>query len=181
MKHVRTRNEKRHKTTWVILLLLLIAVAALCVTAQTLLSREGEAAVSPDYAPLQPEEHAQTIPDDTGEKMESEEGGGSVSLQCSDQVVIDLSDESVSLRFANPGRSNQDMVLQILVQDEVIVRSGLIEPGHQVTTLELPYGVAPKLSVGEHEGTFLILYYQPGSSEKAMVETEVPVYITVKE
>lgn len=181
MKHVRTRKKEINKTTWLILLLLLIAMVAVCVTAWVMLPREPEMAVSPDYAPLRPEEHAQEIPDDTGEKMESEEGGGSVSLDYYDQVIVDLSDESALLRFANPGRSNQNMVLQILVKDEVIVKSGLIEPGHQVTTLDLADGAAPKLSAGEYEGKFGILYYQPESGEKAIVDTEIPVYITVVE
>ena len=159
-----SNDKQKDKTKWIILLLLLITVGAVCVTVWALFFRSTSVVLAPDYAPEETEAYAQTIPNDSGEKKKSEDGGGSVSLTYSNQVSIDLSDESASLMFANPGRSNQDMIIQIVIQDQVIVQSG-----------------AKKLSPGGYEGMFLILYYSQETGEKAIVNTEIPIHITVKE
>ena len=174
-------SKEKHidKSELLIFLLLFITAAAVCVTVWALFFREPEIILAPDYAPKETEEHAQIIPNDNSEKMESEEGGGSVSLTYSNQVTIDLSDSIASLLFANPNKSNQDMVLQIVIQDEVIVQSGTIRPGHQVTALNLLEGAAAKLSPGGYDGNFAILYYHPENGEKAIVNTEIPIHIKV--
>ena len=80
---------------------------------------------------MEEESNAQAIEDDSGEKLEAEEGGGAVSLTYSNEVTIDLSDKAASLVFANPGKSVQDMVVQIVIDDTVIVQSGTLKPGNQ--------------------------------------------------
>ena len=113
--------------------------------------------------------------------MEVPEGGGSVSLTYTREVSIDISDKSVSLMFANPGKSNQDIVLQLVIQDNVIVQSGTLVPGKQVTKLDLSEDAASKLSAGTYEGNFNVLYYDLQSGERAVVHTEIPVTIQVNE
>lgn len=135
--------------------------------------------LAPDYAPQEEEQHAETIPNDDGEKMEQPDGGGSVSLSYSREVTIALGEETAKLYFANPGKSNQDIVLQLVVQDQVILQSGTLKPGNQVTSLELLNGAAKMLSEGGYEGKFVVLYYHPETGEKAVVNTEIPVSITV--
>ena len=137
--------------------------------------------LAPDYALQDTEENAQKIPNDNGEKVESETGGGSVSLTYSNKVTIDLSDGKAKLMFANPGKSNQNMIVQIVIQNEVIVQSGMLLPGYQVTELELLDDAASKLSPGGYDGSFAIFYYHPASGEKAVVNTEIPIQITVCE
>lgn len=163
-----------------IIILTLITIAAVGVTVWTVFFRDNTI-LAPDYAPVEKEEHAETIPGDTGEKMESEKGGGSVSLSYSDNVTIDLSDRQAFLLFGNPGRSNQDMVLQIVIQDTVIVQSGTLSPGNQVTTLNLLPGAEKRLIPGGYEGKFAVFYYSVETGEKAMVNTEIPVSITIQE
>ena len=158
-----------------------ITVVAVCVTVWALFFRDTNPVLTPDYAPQKEEQHAETIPGDTGEKMETPAGGGSVSLTYAREVTIDLSEEKAKLMFANPGKSNQDMVLQIVIQDTVIVQSGTLKPGNQVTTLELLSGAAKKLSAGTYEGKFNVLYYNQETGEKAIVNTEIPITITVKD
>lgn len=172
-------ENKKSKPNLLIPILLIITVIAICVTVWALFFRDSGPALAPDYAPQEEEQNAETIPDDTGEKMENLEGGGSVSLTYSREVTIDLSDERAVLLFANPGKSNQDMVLQIVIQDTVIVQSGTLKPGKQVTTLSLLEGAAKKLSAGTYEGNFNVLYYNPDTGEKAIVNTEIPITITV--
>ena len=170
-----------NKNKWLVPVLCIGIVLCISVTIWVLFFRDSGPALAPDYAPQQTEEHAEAIPNDTDEKMESPQGGGSVSLTYSNEVAIDLSDKTVSLMFANPGKSNQDMVVQIVIQDEAIVQSGTLKPGNQVTTLDLLDGAHKQLSPGGYDGKFVVLYYHPESGEKAIVNTEIPVTITVNE
>ena len=171
---------KIKNTKLLIIVLALITAAAVSVTIWAVFFRD-DTVLAPDYAPVEKEEHAETIPGDAGDKMESEKGGGSVSLSYSDDVTIDLSDKQASLLFGNPRRSNQDMVLQIVIQDTVIVQSGTLSPGNQVTTLNLLPGAEKRLIPGGYEGKFVVFYYSEETGEKAMVNTEIPVSITIKE
>lgn len=180
-KEEKPMENKNDKSKWLILLLLLITLIAVCVTVWALFFRGPGVTLAPDYAPQETEAHAETIPGDSGEKMESEQGGGSVSLSYSNQVTIDLSDRTASLYFANPGKSNQDMVVQVVIQDTVIVQSGTLNPGKQVTILDLLDGAHKQLAAGGYDGKFVVLYYDQETGEKAIVNTEIPITITVNE
>jgi hypothetical protein len=176
-------NLSKKATTIIIAILALITVAALGVTMWALFLREpdegGKVILNPDYAPQQKEENAETIPDDTGDKMENPEGGGAVSLTYSNEVTIDISDKAAALYFANPGKSNQDMVIQIAIRDTVILQSGTLSPGNQVKLLNLLEGAEEMLQPGGYEGKFIVLYYDQTSGEKSMVNTEIPITINV--
>lgn len=158
-----------------------VTAVAVSVTIWALFFRKSQPVLAPDYAPQQEEQNAETIPNDPAEKLDQPEGGGSVSLTYSKEVSIDLSEEEAALLFANPGKSNQDMVLQIVIQEEVILQSGTLKPGNQVTKLELLSGAADKLAPGGYEGKFVVFYYNQSTGEKAVVNTEIPVNITVSE
>lgn len=179
------QNQKANKSTIIIAILAVITVAALCVTMWALFLREPSAGdddkviLNPDYAPQKQEQNAETIPDDTGEKMENPEGGGAVSLTYSNEVTIDLSDKAAAIYFANPGKSNQDMVIQIAIQDTIILQSGTLSPGNQVKILNLLEGAEDMLQPGGYEGKFIVLYYDLTSGEKSMVNTEIPITINV--
>ena len=68
-----------------------------------------------------------------------------------------------------------------MIQGRVLLQSGRITPGNQVTELELEQNAVKMLNPGGYEGSFLIFYYDLTSGEKAMVNTEVPIMITVVE
>ncbi|MDM8247267.1 hypothetical protein QUW49_01230 [Lacrimispora saccharolytica] len=172
-------SSGKSRSNRLIPVLLVITAAAVCITVWALFFRDTGPALTPDYAPQEEEQNAEPIPDDSGEKLEDPEDGSSVSLTYSRDVTISLSEKEASLLFANPGKSNQDMVLQIVVQGEVIVQSGTLKPGNQVTTLALIDGMGEKLSAGTYEGNFVVLYYDPETGEKAIVNTEIPITITV--
>lgn len=173
-------EQKGNKTKWIIVSLLLVTCLAVGITIWALFFRQDEVVLTPDHAPKE-EEMVEKIPNDSGEKMESPEGGGSVSLTYSENVTISLKDEKAQLLFANPGKSNQDMVIQILIEDTVVVQSGTLKPGNQVTALNLLDGVSKKLSIGGYEGKFNILYYDQSSGERAIVNTEIPINIEIKD
>lgn len=161
--------------------LLLITLIAIGVTIWALFFRNTAPVLAPDYAPVEEEANAEPIGDDDSEKMEAEEGGGAVSLTYSTEVTIDLSDKAASLVFANPSKSVQDMVVQIVIDDTVIVQSGTLKPGNQVTTLDLLDGAESQLQPGGYDGKFVVFYYDPDTGEKAVVNTEIPITITVQE
>ena len=175
----KNENKQNKLILLLILLLLLITLIAVGVTVWALFFRDSGPTLAPDYAPQEMEQRAETIPNDSGEKMDKPEGGGSVSLTYSNKVTIDLSDKMAALYFANPGKSNQDMVLQIAIQDTVILQSGTLKPGNQVKLLDLLEGAEEMLSPGGYEGKFIVLYYDQESGEKAMVNTEIPITVNV--
>lgn len=168
------------KRNLLIFLLLLITVAAVCVTVWALFFRTTDAVLTPDHAPVV-EENAMPIPGDTGTPDDVQPGSGRVSLTYFNQVNIRLAKQTAQLLFANPGRSNQDMVLQLVIQDRVILQSGRITPGNQVEKLDVAPEAAAMLMPGGYEGVFLIHFYDPASGDKAIVTTEIPVSVTVYE
>lgn len=173
-------KEKKNKSQWLILLLLLITLSALCVTAWALFFRSSDPALIPDYAPVEEEKNAENIEGDSSDKMESSQGG-SVSISYSTDVTIDLSEKTAGLYFANPGKSNQDMVVQVIIQDTILVQSGTLKAGNQVTKLDLLEGVEKQLSPGGYDGKLVIFFYDETTGEKAVINTEIPITITVEE
>lgn len=169
------------KKNLLIYILLLITVSAVAVTVWALFFRTPDIQLAPDYAPVDTEQYAQPIPGDPTDREEAKPGSGSVSLTYSNEVSIDLSSGVVELLFANPARSNQDMVLQIVIRDTVILQSGRITPGNQVTQLELSADAVSILSPGGYDGSMFVFYYDLVSGEKAIVNTEVPISVTVSQ
>ncbi len=175
-------NKKENKKKrLLILLLLLITITAVGVSIWAIWFRDSAPVLAPDYAPQQLEENAEPIGDDGDEKLSQPEGGGAVGLTYAKEISISLSDKSATLLFANPTKSNQDMVLQLVIDDVVILQSGRLEPGNRVTTLNLLDGAEKRLDAGGYNGKFVVLYYDCASGEKAMVNTEIPVTVTVTE
>lgn len=171
-----TKKDKR--TRLLILLLLLIAIIAVGVTIWALFFRTAAPVLAPDYAPVEEETNAEDIEGgDDGEKMSASNGGGAVSMTYQKGVTISLSDRTASLMFQNPSKSVNDVVLQIIIvssdgTETVVVQSGTIKPGKKVEKLELIEGAAI-LSEGTYTGRFNVLYYDPDSGEKAVVNSSI--------
>lgn len=174
-------KENKRRTTLIIVLLLLITLIAVGVTVWALFFRGPSVVLAPDYAPQELERNAETIAGDSQEKMDAAEGGGAVSLTYGANVSVILSNQTAALLFANPGKSTQDMLIQVVIQDTVLVQSGRLEPGHQVTTLDLLDGAADMLVPGGYAGSLVVYYYDRETGEKAMINTEIPVTISVVE
>ncbi len=177
-KREQEEDEDKKRRRWLLLLLLLLLLLITVCTGIWAL-RLRKKAPSPDYASPDVEANAEVIDGDETTKLESPDGGGSVSLTYSRDVSIDLSDKKASLLFANPSRSNQDAAIQLVIGDNVIIRSGTLSPGHQVTTLDLSKDAEKQLSAGSYEGKFVVSFYDRQSHEKAMINTEIPVTVTV--
>lgn len=132
-----------------------------------------------DYAPRQIEQDALPISENSDEKMSVPEGGGAVSLTYSNEVSLSLSSETAEIMFQNPGRSNQDIILQLYIDDKIIAESGRIIPGYKLEKLDnVDVGM---LEQGAYKGRFIVIYYDSVSGERAIVNTEIPVTVTVSE
>ena len=170
---------------FLILLLLLITVIAVGVTVWALFFRKTAPVLAPDYAPVEEDVNAEDIGDESEEeKMDANKGGGAVSMSYQKGVTISLADQTASLMFQNPSKSVNDMVLQLIIvsaddTETVIAQSGTIRPGKEVQKLDLIEGAAT-LSEGTYNGKFNILYYDPDSGEKAIVNGNIEgIEITV--
>lgn len=173
------QQNKGNNQQLLVFVLLCVTVMALCTTVWALFFRQPDRMLMPDYAPVATEVNAMPIPGDSGTADKAETGSGSVSLTYSNQVSIDLIEMNASLLFANPGKSNQDMVLQLVIQDTVILQSGRLTPGNQIMGLNMAENAANMLVPGGYEGEFLVSYYDPSTGEKAIVNTRIPVSVTV--
>ena len=179
MDTTEQQNQQTRKSRWIILLLLLLLLIAIGVTLWALFFRE-KTVLTPDYAPRQEDKYAQSLGDQDDEKLDQAQGGGAVSLTYNTQVTVDLAGNKASIYFANPTKSNQDIVLQLTVQDVILAQSGKLSPGKQLDTLELLDGAADRLQSGGYEGRFVVLFYQPDTGERTIVNTEIPVDVTVQ-
>ena len=173
-------DEKKDKRSrLLILLLLLLLLIALGIILWMLFFRQ-EKQLTPDYAPRQEDKYAQSMDDGNGEKLPQSQGGGAVSLMYGVDVTIDRAGGTASLLFGNPSESNQDIVIQLVVQDVVLAQSDRLVPGKQLRTMELLEGAAERLQSGAYNGKLVVLFYQPDSGEKAIVNTEIQVDVTVQ-
>lgn len=167
-------KKKKKKLLIFLILFILLDIILLVVLLGT------RTTLAPDYAPVNEEKYAEDIGDDGDKKLDQAEGGGAVSLTYSTDVDISLDKKLATLFFANPSKSNQDMVLQIVVHDVVVAQSGTISPGKQIGKMDLLSSGARKLQAGGYDGKFVVLYYQPDTHEKTIVNTDIPIKITVK-
>lgn len=165
-----------------IIALLSVAVIAVVVTVCLIVFKEDEV-LAPDYAPPAVEENAEKLEGESGDKLETSEGGGAVSISYWKEATIDLSEKKVALRVDNPGRSYNDMLIQVIVKGEVVAQSGTLKPGYRVSTLDLLDGAAGKLAAGGYSvDTKLVFYfYDPETGEKALVNSEIPITVVVQE
>ena len=173
------KKKKRFFLWWWILLLLILLIAiGVIVWALFIRKPAADNTLAPDYAPRQTEKYAENYGEVTS-KLDQAEGGGAVTLEYTTDVSISLSDKKVYFSVANPYQSNQSMLVQIKIKDEVIAESGTLEPGYKLNELDITDQKIKMLSSGVYEGQILIWYYQPDTGERAVVNTAIPVNINV--
>ena len=170
-----------NKNKWLVPVLCIGIVLCMGVTMWALFFRDGGQPISPDYPPQGTEANQKPLEGDESEKMESPQGGGSINVTYNVNATVDLSEKTVSLLYANPQASNQDVAILIMIDELVVAKSDLISPGNGVDTLILDEYAAGKLSVGGYDAELVIRAYDPESGEKAMVDTKGQLSLTVVE
>lgn len=157
------------------------------------LSLMGPAQLAPEHPmpdkdvnarPIQPEEGGGS----GGDKVESEDGGGFVSLIYTKQAHIDLSDAQVEMYFMNPYKSNHSIALELYItdgdQDWLVAESGLIDAGYGLRSMTFNEKVelAPTTEERGYKGKYVVRFYDPETGERSVFTTEVVgVIFTVAE
>lgn len=173
-------SDKNNRIFKIILLVLLIIIIILLLMRSC--GSSGGPVLEPDYNLVEQDENAETIPGDTGEKAQVTQGGGSMSLIYSDQISVNLSTGKVGLYYQNPSESSHSIVVQIIIErseDQYLVaESGGLSPGYMLTELTAEKDL--KLTAGVYEGVMRLLFFDPDTGERAVVDTNIPVDITVQ-
>lgn len=155
--------------------LLLLAAAAAGTAVWALFFRDRPVELSPEHLPQSIDTYAEPSQEDGEEKMEAPEGGGAVSMAYQREVSVSLGEKEVSLVFENPEKSVNEMVLQLVLtgeEDLVIAQSQRLPPGYRIEKMDL-LDVGEMLEEGEYEGKFHVLYYDPDTGEKAVVNGDI--------
>lgn len=173
-------DEKEKKRKWLIVILIIGIVVCLAVAILAIVLKESPEPISPDYPPQGTEQNQQPIDGDNGDKIDSPEGGGAINMTYNVNVTVDLSDEKVTLYYANPQASNQNVAILVMIGDLVVAKSDLINPGNQVTELALDEYAKSRLQAGGYDAELVVRAYDPDSGEKAMVDTKGEITVTVQ-
>lgn len=175
-------NISKKQLTIIASVLALVLILAIGVTIWALFFRDsGTPPITPDYPPQGTEQNQKPLEGDEGEQIDSPEGGGAINVTYRTNVTVDLSDNKVTLLYANPQASNQNVAILIMIDDLVVAKSDQITPGHGVDTLSLEEYAKERLTVGGYDGELVIRAYDPETGEKAMVDTKGEITITVVE
>ena len=173
-------NGKEKNLKWLIIILSVGIVICTGVTIWAVFFRGGDD-ISPDYPPQGIESNQTPIEGDDSGKLVSPEGGGAINVTYGTAATVDLSEKTVTIYYANPNASNQNVSILIMVNDLVVAKSDLITPGNQVSKLELQKEAASRLQVGGYNAELVVRAYDPESGEKAMVDTKGELTLTVTE
>lgn len=179
--------SKKGVTIVVISIIAAIALIGTTVAVVLLLTQNespgGGEVLEPDYENIKPDDNAQTIPGETtGEASDTPQGGGSMNLVYSDQVLVSKESEKVSLYYQNPSSSSHSIVVQIIItrgdNQYLVAESGGINPGYMLTEMSLNEDI--QLTSGIYKGIMKLWFFDPDTGERAVVDTNIPVTITVK-
>lgn len=132
----------------------------------------------PDRAPASVDENA-IIDTTENEKLKAPSDGGGVSISYTKEVAIDLDAGIAKLYFENPGKSLQDAAVFLVVQDTIILQSGLLPPGSLLTSLPLPKDGIP-LERGSYDAAILVQFYDETGQPVAVNAQIDGVVIEVK-
>ena len=161
----------------------IIAALLVCV-ALILLLLLNPKEVEPDHPKPELEPNVVLDQEDTGKRKEtSEAGAGATSMSYKLSATLDSSGE-LSIYFKNPGTSSHDVSLELYVlsgeESYLLFRSGLIPAKGEIRKIALDKD-APTLKEGEYTGYYKVIYYDPVTGERALVESQLDnVKITVK-
>lgn len=143
--------------------------------------------LAPDHPLPDVDSNIQDIEDDNSGAPNANisEGGGSVSMIYSLECNIDLTDSSIDILFKNPSKSNHDVALELYIEknDErvLIAQSGRIPAGNMLRDMDLMPDTAI-LTEGVYEGVYKVIYYNPQTGERALVESDITdVEVTVRQ
>lgn len=178
-----SKNANKNNTTNILIIVLSVLLAVcIGVTVWAVFFREPVPSTkfNPDYPPQETDPNQTPIQGgNTQDTLPVPVGGGAVNLTYGTTVTIDLSDENATFYFANPAKSNLDMVMTLVIDGHEILISKRITPGHMLSSLKLEGGVAKKLQAGTYNAKYVVYLYDRQTGEKAIVNAEGAVTVNV--
>lgn len=123
-------------TTAKVIKIVVAAVAVVVLAMLLLFKLTADKPLLPDRAPSDIDENA-FISDGNQEKMEVPPNGGGASFNYAREIIIDLQKGTAELYFENPGKSLYNASVFLVIDETVILQSGLLPPGTQLTSLSL--------------------------------------------
>lgn len=166
--------DRRPKTY--LILATVVALLAICVAVWALFFRAPETTADPEISPVA-DEHLTPTDDGDDEKMPQAEGGGAVNITYSNEVTISLADATAAVQITNPTRSNQSMLIQLMIQDVKVGQSGTIPPGNQLAVIPLNENIT--IEPGSYDGKFQLLFFDVKTNQQANLTTSIPVTIRI--
>jgi len=93
-----------------------------------------------------------------------------------------LESGKVGLYYQNPSSSSHSIVVQIIIPRDdaqyLVAESGGINPGYMLTEMTLDENI--QLTAGVYKGIMKLWFFDPETGDRAVVDTNIPVEITVK-
>lgn len=171
-------NKKRNLLIVGLVVLIILLIVGI-ITVSVLLSRSsgtGETdKLVPDYPPQETEPNQTPMESDPGGEIETGKGQEAINLTYKPSATANLSKGIVELHYANPSRSQKDVVISLVVDGTVICRSQRITPGHQVNQLTILDDAKKKLAEadpGDYDAKFVVGCYDSKTNAKELVELE---------
>lgn len=163
-----------------------LVTAILCFTCMKWLmhSNGSSSILIPDIAPEQLEKYAELIDPSTPEgqaETATSSDDHNASIFYSDEFFLFPEESFLHVLIADPASSQQDIVVQILVQDTLLARSDLLEPGYQMQRIDLLPGILEKLSPGRYNAVLNVLYYDHTTKEKTDMNISIDASLIVLE
>lgn len=169
------------------------AMTAVFGVALAVLLTLGPASIPPEH-PM-PDRDENSIPvvgdEDSGTgggRVESEVGGGFVSMIFTKEAEVDLSDAKIDMYFVNPQQSNHSVAIELYVtfmdRHWLVASSGRVDAdyGIRAMTFNEKVSLTPTTEQRIYKGKYVVRYYNPDSGERSVFTTEITdVIITVVE
>lgn len=140
------------------LIKIIVAVVIVVVLGTLLLWKTtADKPLLPDRAPSSIESNA-IATDSTEGKMTVPPNGGGASFNYGKEIIIDLAAGTAELYFENPGKAIYDASIFLVIDEQVILQSGLLPPGSLLTSLTLPKKGVP-LQEGGYDAELWVQSY----------------------
>lgn len=177
------------------LAVLLSLLATASATVALVLSLMGPTRITPEHPMPDKDENSLPIEGEEGGedgggggKVESEIGGGFVSMIYTKSAHIDLSDANIDIYFLNPAKSNHSVTLELYItfmdQDWLVAKSGRLDAGYglRTATFNEKVSLVPTTEQRVYRGKYVIRFYDPETGERSVFNTEITdVVFTVAE
>ena len=178
-----------HSSRIPFLLSLLAVLSMITVTtvlvAQLIGNPKPPVVIHPDHPLPEIDPDIETLPvDEDGDKVQSESGGGFVSMVFTKEASISLSSNTATIYYQNPSKSNHAVILELYLisdgQEYFLGRTGLIPAGGAIYRMDVSERDAG-IRAGIYTGLYRTYYYDPQTGERAAISsdiTEVKISVT---